>query len=73
MRILLASIPATGHFQSRHLSQPASSRKQTTTAICTSVVFHDKIEKAAVRFFPLPRDPIRVGATFSYPFSKSTR
>lgn len=55
MKILLASVPATGHFNpllvaARHLKKTGHE-----TAIYTSVLFREKIEAAGVRFFPLPK------------------
>jgi hypothetical protein len=55
MKILLASVPATGHFNpllvaARHLKKAGHE-----TAIYTSVLFREKIEAAGVRFFPLPK------------------
>ena len=56
MKILLASIPATGHFNPILVAARILKEAGHETAIYTSVVFRDKIEKAGVRFFPLPED-----------------
>ena len=56
MKILLASIPATGHFNPILVAALILKEAGHETAIYTSLVFRDKIEKAEVRFFPLPED-----------------
>jgi MGT family glycosyltransferase len=56
MKILLASIPATGHFNPILVAARMLKEAGHDTAIYTSVMFRDKIEKAAVQFFPLPED-----------------
>jgi len=56
MKILLASIPATGHFNPILVAARILKEAGHETAIYTSVIFRDKIEKAGVRFFPLPED-----------------
>jgi UDP:flavonoid glycosyltransferase YjiC (YdhE family) len=56
MKILLASIPATGHFNPILVAARILKEAGHETAIYTSLVFRDKIEKAEVRFFPLPED-----------------
>jgi MGT family glycosyltransferase len=56
MKILLASIPATGHFNPILVAARMLKEAGHETAIYTSVVFRDKIEEAGVRFFPLPED-----------------
>jgi UDP:flavonoid glycosyltransferase YjiC (YdhE family) len=56
MKILLASIPATGHFNPILVAARILKEAGHETAIYTSVVFRDKIEKTGVRFFPLPED-----------------
>jgi UDP:flavonoid glycosyltransferase YjiC (YdhE family) len=56
MKILLASIPATGHFNPVLVAARILKEAGHETAIYTSVVFRDKIERAEVRFFPLPED-----------------
>lgn len=56
MKILLASIPATGHFNPILVAARILKEAGHETAIYTSVVFRDKIERAEVRFFPLPED-----------------
>jgi UDP:flavonoid glycosyltransferase YjiC (YdhE family) len=56
MKILLASIPATGHFNAIFVAALILKEAGHETAIYTSVIFRDKIEKAGVRFIPLPED-----------------
>jgi UDP:flavonoid glycosyltransferase YjiC (YdhE family) len=56
MKILLASIPATGHFNPILVAARILKEAGHETAIYTSVVFRDKIERAGIRFFPLPED-----------------
>jgi UDP:flavonoid glycosyltransferase YjiC (YdhE family) len=56
MKILLAAIPATGHFNPVFVAARILKEAGHETAIYTSVVFRDKIEKAGMRFFPLPED-----------------
>jgi UDP:flavonoid glycosyltransferase YjiC (YdhE family) len=56
MKILLASIPATGHFNPILVAARILKEAGHETAIYTSVVFRDKIERAEIRFFPLPED-----------------
>jgi UDP:flavonoid glycosyltransferase YjiC (YdhE family) len=56
MKILLASMPATGHFNPILVAARMLEEAGHETAIYTSVIFRDKIEKAGVRFFPLPED-----------------
>jgi UDP:flavonoid glycosyltransferase YjiC (YdhE family) len=56
MKILLASIPATGHFNPVFVAARILKEAGHETAIYTSVVFRDKIEKAGMQFFPLPED-----------------
>jgi UDP:flavonoid glycosyltransferase YjiC (YdhE family) len=56
MKILLASIPATGHFNPILVAARMLKEAGHETAIYTSVIFRDKIEKVGVRFFPLPED-----------------
>jgi UDP:flavonoid glycosyltransferase YjiC (YdhE family) len=56
MKILLASIPATGHFNPILVAARILKQAGHETAIYTSVVFREKIESAEVRFFPLPED-----------------
>jgi UDP:flavonoid glycosyltransferase YjiC (YdhE family) len=56
MKILLASIPATGHFNPILVAARILKEAGHETAIYTSVVFRDKVERAEVRFFPLPED-----------------
>jgi UDP:flavonoid glycosyltransferase YjiC (YdhE family) len=56
MKILLASIPATGHFNPILVAARLLKEAGHETAIYTSVIFRDKIERAGVRFFALPED-----------------
>jgi hypothetical protein len=56
MKVLLASIPSTGHFNPILVAARTLKEAGHETAIYTSVMFRDKIEKAGVRFFPLPED-----------------
>ena len=56
MKILLASIPATGHFNPIFVAARMLKEAGHETGIYTSVIFGDKIEKAEVRFFALPED-----------------
>ncbi len=56
MKILLASIPAAGHFNPILVAARILKEAGHETAIYTSLVFRDKIERAEVRFFPLPED-----------------
>jgi UDP:flavonoid glycosyltransferase YjiC (YdhE family) len=56
MKILLASIPATGHFNPILVAARILKEAGHETAIYTSVVFRERIEGAEVRFFPLPED-----------------
>jgi UDP:flavonoid glycosyltransferase YjiC (YdhE family) len=50
MKILLASIPATGHFNPILVAARILKEAGHETAIYTSVIFRDQIEKAGVRF-----------------------
>ena len=56
MKILLASIPSTGHFNPVLVAARILKEAGHETAIYSSVVFRDQIERAGVRFFPLPED-----------------
>ena len=56
MKILLASIPATGHFNPILVAARILKEAGHETAIYSSVVFRDRIERADVRFYPLPED-----------------
>ena len=56
MKILLASIPATGHFNPILVAARILKEAGHETAIYTSVRFRDRIERAGVRFIPLPED-----------------
>ncbi|MBB6147395.1 MGT family glycosyltransferase [Silvibacterium bohemicum] len=54
MRVLLASIPATGHFNPLLVVANILKKAGHETAFYTSTLFHEKIEAAGSRFFPLP-------------------
>jgi len=56
MKILLASIPATGHFNPIFVAARILKDAGHETVIYTSVIFRDKMERAGIRFFPLPED-----------------
>jgi UDP:flavonoid glycosyltransferase YjiC (YdhE family) len=56
MKILLASMPSTGHFNPVLVAANILKEAGHETAIYSSVVFRDQIEGAEVRFFPLPED-----------------
>jgi UDP:flavonoid glycosyltransferase YjiC (YdhE family) len=56
MKILLASTPITGHFNPILVVARILKEAGHETAIYTSVVFRDKVEKAGIRFMPLPED-----------------
>lgn len=54
MKILFASIPATGHFNPLLAAARIMKKAGHETAMYTSQLFHEKTEAAGVRFFPLP-------------------
>jgi UDP:flavonoid glycosyltransferase YjiC (YdhE family) len=56
MKILLASVPATGHFNPILVAAHRLKEAGHETAIYTSVIFRDRIEKAGIRFFALPEE-----------------
>jgi UDP:flavonoid glycosyltransferase YjiC (YdhE family) len=56
MKILLASTPFTGHFHPILVAARILKEAGHETAIYTSVIFREKVEKAGVRFFPLPEE-----------------
>src|SRR5215469_16708348 len=56
MKILLASIPATGHFNPILVAARMLKDAGHETAIYTSVIFREKVEKAGIRFIALPED-----------------
>ena len=64
MKILLASIPATGHFNPVLVAARVLKEAGHETAIYTSVVFRERIERAEVRFFPLPKEADQVVRDF---------
>jgi UDP:flavonoid glycosyltransferase YjiC (YdhE family) len=55
MKILFASIPASGHFSPLLVAARILKKAGHETAIFTSTIFREKIEAAGVRFFPLPK------------------
>jgi UDP:flavonoid glycosyltransferase YjiC (YdhE family) len=56
MKILLSSIPATGHFNPILVAARILKEAGHDPAIYTSVVFRDNIERAGIRFIPLPQE-----------------
>lgn len=56
MKVLFASIPATGHLNPLLVAARILKKAGHETAIYTSVLFREKIEAAGVRFFPLPHE-----------------
>jgi UDP:flavonoid glycosyltransferase YjiC (YdhE family) len=56
MKVLLASIPATGHFNPLLVVAGILKKAGHETAFYTSALFRDKIEAAGSRFFPLPHE-----------------
>jgi MGT family glycosyltransferase len=56
MKILLASIPATGHFNPLLVAANILKKAGHETAFVTSALFREKIEAAGSRFFPLPAE-----------------
>ncbi len=56
MKILLASVPGTGHLNPVLVAARILKDAGHETAIYTSIVFRDKIEREGVRFIPLPGD-----------------
>src|ERR1700761_6395970 len=53
MKVLLASIPMTGHSNPILVAARILKEAGQETAIYTSAIFRDKIEKAGIRFIPL--------------------
>src|ERR1700742_248877 len=68
MKILLSSIPATGHFNPILVAARILKEAGHETAIYTSVVFRDKIERAGLRFIPLPEEADQVVRDFIVSF-----
>jgi UDP:flavonoid glycosyltransferase YjiC (YdhE family) len=56
MKVLLASIPMTGHFNPILVAARMLKESGHETAIYTGIIFRDKIEKTGIRFIPLPED-----------------
>jgi MGT family glycosyltransferase len=60
MKVLLASIPATGHFNPLLVVARILKNAGHEPAIYTSKLFRDKTEAAGIPFFPLPADADQV-------------
>jgi UDP:flavonoid glycosyltransferase YjiC (YdhE family) len=56
MKILLASMPATGHFNPILVTARILKKEGHETAIYTSVLFRDKVEREGIKFIPLSED-----------------
>jgi UDP:flavonoid glycosyltransferase YjiC (YdhE family) len=56
MKVLLASIPMTGHFNPILVAARILKESGHETAIYTSIIFRNKIEKNGIQFIPLPED-----------------
>ena len=56
MKVLLASIPLTGHFNPVLAAAVILQKSGCETAIYTSIMFREKVEQAGIRFIPLPVD-----------------
>ncbi|HEY4049118.1 MAG TPA: nucleotide disphospho-sugar-binding domain-containing protein [Acidobacteriaceae bacterium] len=56
MKVLLASIPATGHFNPLLVVARILKKAGHETAFYTSTLFRESIEAAGSRFFPLPHE-----------------
>ena len=56
MKVLLVCIPVTGHFNPILVAARILKEAGHETAIYTSVIFRDKVEKARIRFMPFPED-----------------
>ncbi|MBB6146540.1 MGT family glycosyltransferase [Silvibacterium bohemicum] len=56
MKVLLASIPATGHFNPLLVVANILKKAGHETAFYTSTMFRDKVEAAGSRFFPMPHE-----------------
>jgi MGT family glycosyltransferase len=56
MKVLLASIPATGHFNPVLVAARILKKAGHEPAMYTSKLFRDKIEAAGIQFFPLPEE-----------------
>jgi MGT family glycosyltransferase len=56
MKVLLASIPLTGHFNPTLAAAQTLKESGHETAIYTSIIFRERIEEAGIRFIPLPED-----------------
>ncbi|HEX3471930.1 MAG TPA: nucleotide disphospho-sugar-binding domain-containing protein [Silvibacterium sp.] len=60
MKVLLASIPATGHFNPLLVVARLLKKAGHEPAFYTSKLFRDKIEAAGIPFFPLPEEADQV-------------
>jgi MGT family glycosyltransferase len=56
MKVILASIPATGHFNPLLVVANILKKAGHETAFYTSTLFREKIEAVGLRFFPLPHE-----------------
>jgi MGT family glycosyltransferase len=56
MKVLLASIPATGHFNPLLVVANILKKAGHETAFYTSTVFREKVEASGSRFFPMPHE-----------------
>ncbi|HEY1946215.1 MAG TPA: hypothetical protein VGG97_04360 [Bryobacteraceae bacterium] len=56
MKVLLASIPATGHFNPLLVVARILKKTGHESVIYTSKLFRDNTEAAEVPFFPLPQE-----------------
>jgi UDP:flavonoid glycosyltransferase YjiC (YdhE family) len=56
MKVLLASVPLTGHFSPVLVAARHMKKAGHETAIYTSSLYREKVEAAGIRFFPLPEE-----------------
>src|ERR1700749_261789 len=56
MKVLLASTPFTGHFNPILVAARILKDAGHETAIYTSVIFRERIERERIRFMPLPEE-----------------
>jgi hypothetical protein len=56
MKVLLASVPATGHFNQLLVVANILKKAGHETAFYTSTLFREKIEAVGLGFFPLPHE-----------------
>ena len=73
MTILLASIPTIGHFNPILVATGTLEDADHKTAIYTTIVFRNTIERAGIRWFCLLGMPIWVCLTSVHLFVKSIR